>query len=57
MSMIGTAQWFVRLGRFDTTIAMSTLSSYRVAPHKEHLECMKQLYMYIKHFPHAAVCI
>ena len=32
MSMIGTAQWLVTLGRFDIAIAMSTLSSYRVAP-------------------------
>ena len=40
MSMISTAQWLVTLRRFDITITMSTLSSYRVAPQKEHLECM-----------------
>ena len=27
MSMISTAQWIITLGRFDITIAMSTLSS------------------------------
>ena len=31
MSMIGTAQWLVTLGRFDITITVSTLSSYRVS--------------------------
>ena len=41
MSMIGTAQWLVTLGRSDSAIAMSTLSSYRVAPCKGHLEPMK----------------
>ena len=55
MSMISTEQWLVTLGIFDITIVMSTLSSYRVAPCKGHLEHMRQLYRYIKHFPHAAV--
>ena len=32
MSMIGTAQWLVTLGRFDIAITVSTLSMYRVAP-------------------------
>ena len=32
MSMIGTAQWLITLGRFDITITVSTLSLYRVAP-------------------------
>ena len=31
MSMISTVQWFVTLGRFDITIAVSTLSLHRVA--------------------------
>ena len=57
MYMIGTAQWLVTLGRFDIAIAVSTLSSYSIAPQKGHLECMKRLYGYVKHFPHAAVCI
>ena len=41
MSMMGTVQWLITLGRFDIAIAMSTLSSCRVAPHKGHLEQMK----------------
>ena len=51
MSMISTAQWFVTFGGFDSAIAMSTLSLYGVAPQKGHLNCIKQLYGYIKHFP------
>ena len=51
VSMIGTAQWLVTLGRFDISITVSTLSSYRVAPQKGYLECMKRLYGYVKHFP------
>ena len=51
MSMISMAQWLFTVGRFDITITMSTLSSYRVAPQKEHLKCMKQLNGYVKHFP------
>ena len=50
-------RWLVTLGGFDISIAMSTLSLYRVAPQKGCLKCMKQLYGYVKHFPHAAVCI
>ena len=41
ISMISTEQWLVTLGRFDIAITMSTLSSYRVAHCKGHLECMK----------------
>ena len=55
--MVGTAQWFVTLGRFNVAIAISILSLYRVALCKGHLKCMKQLYSYVKHFPNAPVHI
>ena len=51
MYMIGTAQWLVKLEKFDIAITVSALSSYRIAPHKGHLECMNGLYGYDKHFP------
>ena len=57
LSMVGTAQWFVTLGRFNIAIAISILSLYRVALCKGHLKCMKQLYSYVKHFPNAPVHI
>ena len=41
MSMIGTAQCLVTLGRLNIAITMSTLSSYRATPQKGHLECIK----------------
>ena len=38
LSMISTAQCLVTLGRFDIASTVSTLSSYMVAPHEDHLE-------------------
>ena len=57
MSMVGTAQRLVTLERFDIAITISTLSLYGVAPQKGHLECMKRLYGYVKHYHHAPVYI
>ena len=39
--LLSTAQCLATLRRFDITIAVSTLSSYRVVPEKGHTECMK----------------
>ena len=37
-SLIGTLQWVVSLGRIDITTAVMTMSGFRVAPRKGHLE-------------------
>ena len=37
-SMVGAMQWAVSIGRLDITTAVMTLSSFRVAPRKGHLE-------------------
>jgi hypothetical protein len=37
-SMIGPFKWIVLLGRFDIFSAVTTLSKYRSAPQKGHLE-------------------
>ena len=37
-SLIGTLQWSVSLGRIDITTAIMTMSGFRVAPRKGHLE-------------------
>ena len=37
-SMVGAMQWAVAIGRLDITTAVMTLSSFRVAPRKGHLE-------------------
>ena len=55
MSMVGATQWLVTLGRFDVAIAVNTLSSYRVAPRIGHMDRMKRLYGYVKHFQDGAI--
>ena len=47
-SLIGALQWLVTLGRFDILIAVSTMSSYRVAPREGHLERLKRIFGYVK---------
>ncbi len=37
-SLIGALQWSVSLGRIDITTAIMTMSGFRVAPRKGHLE-------------------
>jgi hypothetical protein len=36
-SLIGALQWTINLGRFDIAVAVRTLSSFRISPHKGHL--------------------
>ena len=55
MSMVGATQWLVTLGRFDVAIAVNALSSYRVAPRIGHMDRMKRLYGYVKHFQDGAI--
>ena len=55
MSMVGAAQWLVILGRIDVAITVNTLSAYRVAPRIGHMERMKHLYGYVKHFQDGAI--
>ena len=47
-SLIGALQWLVTLGRFDILIAVSTMSSYRIAPREGHLERLKRILGYVK---------
>jgi hypothetical protein len=37
-SMIGNLQWMVSIGRFDILTSVMTMSGFRVAPRKGHLE-------------------
>jgi hypothetical protein len=46
-SMIGSLQWAISLGRFDIQTATMTMSRYRTAPRKVHLERLKQMYGYL----------
>ena len=54
-SMIGQLQWLVTLGRFDIFSAVTTLSRFRVAPRKGHIERAKQIYGYLAKWPHGGI--
>ena len=53
-SMIGALQWLISLGRLDITTAVMTLSTFRAAPRKGHLERVKRIYGYASKMEHAA---
>jgi len=54
--LIGGLQWSVSLGRIDITIAIMTMSGFRVAPRQGHLECMQRIISYLVKTKHAAIC-
>ena len=56
-SMIGAMQWAVSLGRLDISTAVMTLSGFRVAPRKGHLERAQRVYGYLSKMQHATIRI
>ena len=54
-SMIGASQWLVSLGRFDIACAVMTMSRFRIAPRKGHMERMKRIYGYISKMDHGCI--
>jgi hypothetical protein len=42
-SLLGEMQWAIQLGRLDITTAVSTMSGFRAAPRKGHLERAKRM--------------
>ena len=46
-SLLGALQWMVSLGRFDISNAVMTLSKFRKAPRKGHMDRIKRIYGYI----------
>jgi Reverse transcriptase (RNA-dependent DNA polymerase) len=54
-TMIGCLQWAVSLGRFDIHTATMTMSRFRAAPRKGHLERLKRIYGYLRKFDSAAI--
>ena len=44
LAMIGQLQWIVTLGRFDIHAQVTTMSRFRSAPRKEHLERVQRIY-------------
>jgi hypothetical protein len=55
--MIGALQWAVSIGWFDIHTATITMSRFRTAPRKGHLEPLQQMYGFLRKFKSAAICI
>jgi hypothetical protein len=53
--MIGCLQWEVSLGQIDIQTATMTMSPFRFAPRKGHLEQLKRIYGYLKKSSRAAI--
>ena len=49
-SLIGSLQWSISLGQFDIQCAVMTMSRFRAAPRKGHLERVKRIYSYLLKF-------
>ena len=47
MSLIGSMQWAVSIGRFDIHVHVMTMSSFRTAPRRGHLERAKRMVGYL----------
>jgi len=43
-SLVGAMQWIVSIGRFNIQTAVMSMSSFRAAPRKGHLERVKRIY-------------
>ena len=53
LTIIGKLQWVVTLGRFDIHAQITTMSRFRSAPRKGHLERLQRVYGYVlktKHY-------
>ena len=54
-SLIGSLQWLISIGRFDIMTAVMTMSSFRSAPRKGHLERVKRIFGYVSKMRNAAI--
>ena len=52
MSLVGSAQWSISIGRFDIQSAIMTMSKFRSAPRKGYLERMKRVIGYLCKYWH-----
>ena len=55
-SLIGSLQWVISLGRWDIGCAVMTMSSFRVAPRRGHLERLKRICGYLLKMKHFGIC-
>ena len=54
-SLIGALQWVVSIGRFDIQTATMTLSSFRAAPRKGHMDRVKRIYGFLSKMRNAVI--
>jgi len=54
-SLIGALQWAISLGKFDIFTAVMTLSRFRVAPRKGHIERAQRIYGYVLNTKDSAI--
>ena len=56
-SLVGACQWMISLCCLDLAHAIMSLSQFRNAPHKGHLDHLMKVCGYIRKSPQAAICI
>ena len=54
---IGSLQWCVTIGQFDIATAVMTMSRYRAAPRRGHLERTKRMIGYLRKYKTGAIRI
>jgi hypothetical protein len=55
MSLIGSLQWVVTLGRFDIACAVMTMSRFRSALREGHLALLGNIFGYLRKYPDGAI--
>lgn len=55
--LIGVLQWVVKIGRSDVQTAVMSLSSFKAAPRRGHLDRIKRIYGYLAKMKHAVIRI
>jgi hypothetical protein len=56
-SLIRQLQWAISLGRFDIAVAIMTMSAFRLAPRKGHLDRVKRICGHLCKMRHSAIQI
>jgi hypothetical protein len=56
-SLIGSLQWAIQIGRFDVGTAVMTMSRFRAAPRKGHLDRVKRIIGYLSKMRHGVIRI
>jgi hypothetical protein len=54
-SLIGMLQWAVTLGRIEIATAVMTMSSFRAAPRKGHLERLMRIFGFLRNFKGSSI--